>query len=218
MAQDKGYIAFSLGAALPTGEFGSVSSSDKYAGYALTGGLGDLSLGYKLGKNFGISGLIRGQVNETDEYGIAYALAKKTPVGVTVGVISGDWSVRSFLAGAYGSFPINEKLSFESRLMGGLVSASSASINTVFVGPGGSFTMQQNSVSATAFGFLIGAGLKLNVGSNICLLANIDYFETTPEFTSVVTTNLGSSGTSDIYRFSQPMNTFNFSVVGYRLK
>jgi hypothetical protein len=214
-SQDKGYIAISLGSSTPIGEFASKDPNNNAAGYAKSGAIFDISYGYKFGKNFGISALLRGQANTTDAQAIADQLSKQNP-GVSGTVDSKAWSIGGYMVGGYGSFPISEKVSFESKAMFGFLSATSPELTVNLSGPGGTAWFKQNSSSSSTFAYLLSAGFKYNAGKRICLLANFDYLGAKPEFSNVETTS--STGSSSKSTFSQSFGTINFGVgIGYRL-
>lgn len=214
-SQDKGYVAISLGSSTPIGDFASKDPNNNSAGYAKSGAIFDISFGYKFGKNFGISALLRGQANSTDAQAIADQISRQNP-GVSGTVESKTWSIGGYMVGGYGSFPISPKISFDTRLLFGFLSAISPEITVNLVGPGGTAWVKQNSSSSSTFAYLIGAGFKYDVGKRICLLANFDYLGAKPEFSNVETTS--STGSSSKSTFSQSFGTINFGVgIGYRL-
>lgn len=215
LSQDKGYIAISLGSSAPTGDFASKDPDNNSAGFATSGAIFDISFGYKFGKNFGIAALLRGQANGTDAQAIADEISKQNP-GISGTVESGTWGIGVYMVGGYGSFPISEKVSFESRIMFGFLSATSPDINVNLTGLGGSAWVKQKSASSSAFAHLIGVGFKYDAGRRICLLANFDYLGAKPEFRNVETTT--SLGTSEKNTYSQSFGTINFGIgIGYRL-
>lgn len=213
-AQDKGYIGISLGSSTPIGDFASNDPNNNAAGYAKTGLHFDFTFGYKLGKHFGIAALLRGQANATDAQALADQIAQQNP-GVSNTVNSTAWSIGGYMVGGYGSFPISEKFSFESKIMFGFLTATSPDITIDLTGPGGSAWVKENSASSSAFAYLLSAGFKYNVGKHFCLLYYFDYLGAKPEFSNVSTTT--SSGTSSTGTFSQNFGTINNNIgIGYR--
>ena len=215
-SKDKGYIAISLGSSTPTGDFGSKDVNNSSAGLAKTGAIFDISFAYKLGKSFGLSAMIRGQANPVDNQVLLDELYKENPT-VSWTADSKAWTIGGLLFGGYGSFPIGQgKTSFDARAMIGFLHASSPDITLTGVQGGTSAWVKLNSASATSFSYLFGAGFKFNVGSKVCLLLNLDYLGSSPEFQNVKTTT--SIGTSDTHTFKQSFGTINFGVgVGLRL-
>lgn len=214
-AQNKGYIALSFGSSTPVGDFASKDPANNAAGYAKSGAVFDVSFVYKLGKNLGIAALLRGQANTVDAQEMADFIARQYP-GVSVSIESKTWSIGGYMVGGYGSYPVSEKLSFETKVLFGFLSATSPQIDYFLVGPGGSGWVRQASASASAFSYLFGAGFKYDVSKRICLLAQFDYLGSKPEFTGVQTTN--STGYYNKSTFSQSFGTINFGIgAGYRL-
>lgn len=215
LAQDKGYIAISLGPSIPIGDFSSKNANNESAGWAQTGAIIDFSFAYKFGKNFGISVLLRGQANGIDNNALASELTKQAGGSWTVN--SKAWSIGGFMFGGYGSFPISDKVSFDSRAMIGFLSSTSPELNITLNGSGGAGWIKQSSVTATSFSYLIGGGFKFDVGRKICLLANLDYLGSKPEFRDVEITS-SNGGAPEKNTYSQSFGTINFGIgIGYRL-
>lgn len=214
---DKGYVGLSVGASIPIGDFASKDKNNNSAGFATTGTIFDISFGYKLGKNFGISALYRGQVNPTDADAFAAIFQNQYP-GISWTVDSKSWSAAGFLFGCYGSFPIGTsgQTSFETRALIGFLSATTPEINITGRFGTTSAWIRQSSATATSFSFLLGMGFKFNVGNKICLLTNLDYLGAKPEFTDIKITD--STGGSSVETVTQSLETINFSVgIGFRL-
>ncbi len=214
-SQDKGYIAFSFGSSTPIGDFASKDPNNDAAGYAKSGLSLDISMGIKFGKHLGMSALFRGQANSTETQAIADQITKQNP-GISGTVESNAWSIGGYMIGGYGSFPISEKVSFDTKVMFGFLTATSPEILLNLNGPGGTAWIKQHSSSSSTFAYLVSAGFKYDVGNRVCLLANFDYLGANPEFNNVETTtsNNGSSKTS----FSQSFGTINLGIgIGYRL-
>lgn len=210
-AQDKrGYIGISLGSSIPMGDLSSKDANNNAAGFANPGAVFDVTFAYKLGKgNFGITALLRGQANPSDAQSLADEIANQNP-GILWTVETGNWGIGGLMVGGFGSFPISDKASFDTRAMIGFLSASSPQININAIGAGGTAWIRQYAASATSFSYLFGAGFKFDIGRKLYLLTNLDYLGSNPEFTNVETvTSLGerSSGT-----YSQSLGTLNVNV------
>ena len=216
LSQDKGYVAISIGPSIPIGDFASKDPDNDKAGLAQTGAIFDISFCYKLGKQLGVSALLRGQANSTDKQVIVNELATQLPSGVTADVDTGYWSAGALMVGGYGSFPLSKKISFDSKIMFGLLTASSPSFDINLNSGGGMGWVKQESVSSSAFAYLLGVGLKFDAGKRICLLANVDYMGAKPKFENVEI--VGSDGTIQTTNWEQPYATINIGIgVGYRL-
>lgn len=213
--ETKGYIGISLGPSIPMGDLASKDIDNESAGWANTGALVDISFAYKLGKgNFGITALLRGYSNPTDAQAMANEFAKEFP-GATWTVESDSWKIGGLMLGGFGSFPISEKSSFDTRVLIGFVNASSPALTVTENDAGSSIWVKQSSTSATSFAYLIGAGFKFEIGSKLYLLTNLDYLGSKPEFSNVETTSSGGNRTTDTW--SQSIGTLNFTA-GIALK
>ncbi len=189
-AQDggKGHIGISLGPSIPMGDFGSKDLDKDEIGLANTGAMLDLSFAYTFKEsNFGITGLLRGQVNPLDTKVVEDELIKQEP-SVIWNVKSENWKISSFMFGVFGSFPISEKTSFDARAMVGFANTNSPENTVTGTALGTTIWVTQKSASAISFAYLFGAGFKFDIGSKLYLLTNIDYFGAEPEFSDVMTT------------------------------
>lgn len=214
-SQNKGVVSISLGPSIPIGEFASKDINNSSAGYAKTGALLDISFSYKLGKIFGVSVLLRGQTDNLDNAAFGIDLANQT--GNNWSVSSKPWSMGGLMFGGYGSFLVSPKVSFDAKAMIGFLRVTSPEINTTLSGSGGSGWLKQNSVVATSFSYILSGGFKFDIGKKTCLLTNLDYLVSKPEFRNVeVVTSLG--GAPQISTFRQNIQTINFSMgIGLKL-
>ena len=205
-SQSKGYVAISVGPSIPIGDFASKNMANPSAGLSNTGAIFDISFAYKLGTQFGISALLRGQANPTDAQLIANELAKEDPLTYWT-VESKTWGVGGLLFGGYGSFPVSEKINFDARGLIGFVNASSPEINITGTKQGKSIWAKQGIVSTNAFSYLIGAGFTFDIGSKICLMINMDYMGTKPEFNNIEI--ISSIGHKNTLSMKQNIETLN---------
>ena len=204
-SQDKGYIALSLGPSFPLGEFASKDMDNESAGFAKPGG-----------KNVGVSALLRGQANKTDAQAMANEIAGKIPFDMNVRVESETWSVGALMVGGYGSFPVDKKISIESRLMIGFLSATLPKVTFDLSTTEEAAWVKRSSSKGTSFAYLIGAGIKYDAGKRVCVLANLDYLGANPEYVDVESTSSFGDYSKD--NFSQTLGSFNIGFgVGYRL-
>ena len=216
-SQDKGYFAISLGPSIPLGDFASKDMDNESAGFAKPGAIFDLSFGYKLGKNVGVTALLRGQSNKLDGNAISNEMSKQLPDDVSEQTKVGSWAIGAFLAGVYSSIPVAKQVTFETRLMMGVLSVKAPEILIDLTGPGGTAWVKQKSASTTAFAYLAGIGIKYDAGKRVAVLANIDYLGAKPQFDNVeITTNLLDlqNETND---YTQDFGSINVSFgIGYR--
>jgi opacity protein-like surface antigen len=212
LSQEKGFVALSVGHSAALGDFGSKDPNNKDAGLAKSGVSYDLSLGYKLNKNLGITALYRLQGHEIDGQVLANQLSSQLPAGLTGTVETSGYAISSFLVGGYGSFEIAEKLNLEPRILIGYASINFPSINYKF---NNGLVVNQSSVTGSDFGWLIGTGIKYNFDNHWCFLANLDYTSANVDIKNVVTSsNTGSSSKNNLtIKFS----SFNSNIgIGYR--
>lgn len=217
-SQNKGYVAISLGPSIPTGDFSSKDMNNEAAGFAKTGIFLDLSFAYKIGDNFGVTALLRGQSNKLDGQAISNEMSKKLPDDVSENTSVGSWGVGGILVGGYSSIQITKQLSFESKLMAGFISANSPEILINLNGPGGTAWVKQNSTSGNAFAYLAGIGLKYDAGKRICMIAHVDYLGAKPKFNNVETTTNLLDLQNETNNYTQTFGSVNIGFgVGYRL-
>ncbi len=205
-AQNKGYVALSFGGSSPLGDFADNNAANNNSGLAKFAASLDLSLGYKLGKNFGVAVLIKKQSFPCD----SDALTKyyQANYGDIAGASVGNWNLTYIMVGGYGSFPIDKKWSFESKILLGAALATSPEISIKTTSnQTGSFA----SKSGNGLALLYNVGVKYDVGKKICLLFNLDYIDTKPTFT--YTNSSGGQSTAN-----QSIQSLSYTFgVGYRL-
>lgn len=208
-SQNKGYVSISIGPSIPIGDFASKDVNNNSAGFAKTGAVLDISFAYKLGKNLGVCAMLRGQADNFDNAAFGNVLAIQT--GVNWSVKSNPWSIGGLMFGANASYPINKKISFESKAMIGFLRVASPEINTTISGTGGANWVKQNSVVSTSFSYLLCGGFKFDIGKKTCLLTNLDYLVSKPEFRNVEVTS-SNGGAPQLSTFRQSIQTINFSI------
>lgn len=214
-AQDKGFLCASLGSSIPIGDFASADPNNKSAGFAKTGLVFDLSFGYKFSKYIGMAALVRGQANATDAQALANYTIKQIPDATSVTVNSGAWTVSGYMVGGYGSFPISKKISFESKILFGFLTATSPDFTINVTTTTASVWVKEHSASSSTFSYLLSAGFRENVGNHFCFIFNFDYLGANPEFVDVVTNTSG--GDRSLSTFSQQFGTINTTFgLGYR--
>jgi len=211
-SQDKGFVAVSIGNATPTGNFGSMDTNNSDAGLAKSGLMFDLSAGFKLKKQFGLTALLRSQANGLDVQPLANDLSNQLPSGITGTVQSDNWTSASFLVGGYGCFEIAKKLDLEPRLMVGYTSLTMPILD---IRLSNGATVTQAAATSGDFGYLVGAGIKYNFDDNWCLLFNLDYAEAKVDFKDVaITSNVAATSKQN---FSMKFSSFNSNIgIGYK--
>jgi hypothetical protein len=216
-AQDKkGYIGISLGPSLPIGDFASKNFSNTNAGFATNGAIFDISFAYKLGKsNFGITGLIRGQANALDHQAMADELGNSLR-GTNWTVESGGaWSLGGYFIGGIGSFPVSEKVSFDTKAMIGIGISTIPEITITSSDNFGSYWTKQSSTTSSSLAYTLGVGFKFELGKSLYLLTNLDYLGSEPEFQNIDIVD--SDGDRTKFTYKQSIRTINLSI-GIALK
>lgn len=215
-AQDKNsYIGISLGAGIPLGDLSSKDSDNDNSGWANAGPVLDISTATMFkGGRFGTTLLIRLQSNGVDAQGLANEMGQILPeVNWTTETVG--WKFGGLLGGGIGSFPISENSSFDLKIMGGLLTVASPELKVTGSYQNESIWVKQESGSALAAAYLIGAGFKFGLGNNFLLLTNVDFLGSTAEFKNVAM--VSSEGDKDTDTFKQDMKYVNVSV-GVALK
>lgn len=212
---EKGFIGISLGPSIPIGDFASKDVKNSSAGGADPGAIFNLSFSYKLGEsNFGIAGLLHGQSNPfNSQVLIDNVFDQSAPVNLTVE--SENWEIGGLMLGGFGSFPITQKVSFDTRAMIGYLNASSPEFTITYSTNAQKGWIKTESASTYSLSYLVGAGFKFDVGKKIYLLTNVDYLSSNPEFTDVSIKS--SDGNSQKKTIKQSINSINLSV-GIALK
>jgi len=210
-SQDNGYVSLNLGPSIPIGDFGSSAINNEHAGLAKTGFFADLSFGYKLGENIGIGATLRSQSNAYDADAVISFYQLLDP-SLEFRDNSGPWTCSGLLGGLYGSFPIKGITSFDFRGFIGFMSCKTPELDMVITSMGFTESLNVPSSSSTAFAYLLGVGLKIDVGDKVCLNTGIDLVGTSPEF------KMESYGTGQVQKFTQSISTINIGFgVGLRL-
>jgi hypothetical protein len=163
-------ISVSAGGAFPAGKFGSQKAYDSTSSFARTGPLVSLGLDYRFGAHYGLSLIISGQENATDNQAIIKQLEGFRPDILYTTVNIGKWEMGRALAGGWVEKALDkkQKWSLHIRLATGVLTTKppKSVINTV-QGPGGitsgpNFTNLSLTYpkSLWAFAWQADAGLK----------------------------------------------------------
>ena len=200
-SKNKGYIALSIGPALPVGNFGSKDLNSNWSGFANIGEFANFSFSHLIVKHVGFSVIWHGQRNPLNTKSLAgefskhpiYQLQFVASDGTTPPPPSppsykyyknwkfdkGSWLCGSLLIGGYSSFPVKKltNLSFISKALIGVVFAKSPKLNGTSTSDTSSARAEQTSSSGSGFSYLISGGIKYDL-KKICFLVNLDYLAT----------------------------------------
>jgi hypothetical protein len=206
----KGYIGISLGPSIPIGSFARDDAN--------TGAIFDAHFAYKLKKNVGLAVLLRGQYLPVNVQSLAGKMGQAVP-GVNTDVKGDGWSSGGLMAGIYSAYPLNQKGTavFELKTLAGFMTTTSPLVDIRLSSLEGSAWVRQHSVSATAFSYLISAGMRFNAGKRMAFIVNADYLDYTPNFKNVKMTT--SIGTQETHNMQEQIQTINISAgIAFRLK
>lgn len=217
----KGFASINIGVSAPTGNFGSKDFDNSEATYANVGAMFDLTFGYKISPNFGITAMWRNQINgiDTDKYKQDFEnyLDNNTNAFYPRAEIeAGSFKLSGFMAGIYTTFPVSKKLFFDTRVLLGYSLATTPSFSTVVYEYGTkSLTINRDQAETGAFSYIVGAGIKKAVSEKTYLMVNIDFYSTKAEWKNVretiysYRTGFYNSGN---FEMTQKMSTLNVSV------
>lgn len=118
-----GFISVGGGLAVPMGSFRSTNADNKGAGLATEGVVFDLNFGYRMGKVFGVTAVLRGTGNATSDKAVAnnYVLQP----GQEIKVEPGTWVTAGLYVGGLALVPMNERWAFTVRATVGYASVTS---------------------------------------------------------------------------------------------
>lgn len=199
----KGYIGISLGPSIPIGSFARDDAN--------TGAIFDAHFAYKLKKNVGLAVLIRGQYLPVNVQSLTGKMRQVIP-GVNTDVKGDGWSSGGLMAGIYSAYPLDQKgiAVFELKTLAGFMTTTSPQVDIRLSSSEGSGWVRQHSVSATAFSYLINAGMRFNAGKRMAFIVNADYLDYTPNFKNIKMTT--SIGTQETQNMQEQIQTINISA------
>jgi hypothetical protein len=211
------FVSASIGASIPSGSYGSKDINNSSAAFALSGLIYQVSFANKPKDYFmGISALIRHQSNDLDSKGFANGLAIKYP-GIVWTANSTAWNSNFFMIGTYSPFLLDSgRTSIYFKFMFGAASCTLPEISiSGQQGSAGYWKKTSGSTSVSA-AYLIGIGFKYNLNYHLCLLVDIDYLGTKPEFKNVK--SYDSNSIERITTLSQSISTYNVGIgIGIKL-
>lgn len=217
----KSFVAINLGLSIPTGNFGSKSFDNSESAYASTGFLFDVTYGYKISPNFGITAMWRNQANgiDTDKYkqDLEDYLDNNTNAFYPRAEIeAGSFKLNGIIVGLYTMLPVSKNTSFDTRVLLGYSLATTPSFSTVVYEYGNkSLTINRERAETGAFSYLIGAGLKKTVSEKTYLMVNIDFYSAKAEWKGVketVYSHRNGYYSSNTYNLAQNLSTVNISI------
>lgn len=217
-AQDekRGYLTIGLGPSIPLSDFASTNTSNDDAGYAMSGGNLNIAFAYRLGNNLGLTAMFTGTSNPVDVDAIAEDFTESFP-NVNWTITADRWRIGGLMIGGFATFPATENLSFDVRVLGGILQSTMPEIRAKAETGIGNATGKREEKTVSTSAFDLGFLFRYKLGSSFCLLAGADFISANPKFNDVTSTNsFGGSSTADI---DQSYYTMNINVgLGFLIK
>ncbi len=222
----KGFASFNIGIGAPIGNFASNSFNNYSAGYAKTGAMIDLTFGYKILPNLGITAMVRNQTNDIDidEYAEDWEdfyESGSSGGDASVFVEAQPYRLNSFMIGIYGTFKITNKLSFEPRILSGYAIAVLPYMTEDIYNSGTHLiTYYRESANSWTISSIIGVGVNYQLAEEVNLMFNVDYHAAVAEWKDVKTSYYGHiTGTYEnrYYDYARIFSIINTNIgLGYR--
>lgn len=167
------FVGIRFGAALPMGEFGSQEYGS--GGYALLGRSFGGEAAWFITPKIGIGADV-----SMNSFGFASGFyvedyKASEPAFTNIGMLSGQYIVRSYMGGVYYKASISPKFHSTFKLMGGLFSATTPN-QLFYVDAFGGIKMSfwKTSAHSSKFGFLTGASFEYKLYEQVSILLQAD--------------------------------------------
>lgn len=181
----RSFLAFHAGPSFPVGDFGStnitnisqngdVSLANRDAGFAKTGYNLNLSYGYKVLGNLGLTASAFYNNNNLDNAAIDKEMGL-TEMGLDGLVKTDHWKWYGLTVGPMLMHNITPNVAIDLRVMGGIANA-----NTPKITVGGEEWVKEDWAVAPVFQG--GLDLRFGVGNNMFIYTNVDYLYMKPKF------------------------------------
>jgi hypothetical protein len=187
---NKNSLSFSLGSSIPIGNFGSTSTSNKYAGYAKIGEAVNLTIAHKLSRKIALVGTLYGQRNALN----TALLAKQYEKVAIPFYYNGNgpnyypnwsfnkksWYIGSLLLGLNTELLNTQrgKLSVTAKVLAGLAYVQLPELNGNSKTDTSFLVIKQSSATSFAMAYQVGIGINYKCSNKWMLLANVEYFGT----------------------------------------
>lgn len=209
--EQPGFIGLGVGLASPMGNFRSTDADNKEAGLATEGVAFDLNFGYRMGKTFGVTAVVRGTGNATSDKAAANSYTLQP--GQEIKVEPGTWVTAGLYVGGLAVVPMNERWAFTARATVGYASVTSPVLK-IGTRDGYLFYKRESAVTG-APAYMLGVGLKGDLGKRLCVLVNLDVQGMQADFDEVKVEVDGSLPGKVPYSQSISLVTFAAGL-GYR--
>ena len=207
-------LVIKAGFGIPSGDFADNNLNSENSGLAKVGLMLEAEITHLLSKSVYLSFMGRIQFNGIDEDEITDFYRSLVPSNVNVFFDSDPWVSRSVMAGFGTLTPIDPHATFMTRFMAGATFATSAAFEARLTNGMTTVVEEQEGENGSAFGFLIGAGLKLDLNSKTVLIISGDYLATKPEFENVNFRAFVNNAqvANENFSFEQQIQLINFSI------
>lgn len=207
-------IGVSLGAGIPLGDFGNITSrfysgDSRLPGYAKIGFHFNVSTSYMLTEHFGAIVLIGGNIH-------ALNFNNFSGNGLHSISISSDGIhyLGHYMAGPVFVFPLNEMWSLDAKVLAGLMTISYPTTNY----NDSEFSVNYKYQSTMAISYGCGIGAKYKITELVSIIGHIDYLMADPKFTNLTESfALVHSNTSPEITTYDPKTSMNIGLINTTL-
>lgn len=188
---NKFFISIAGGPTIPVSDFASKNFNNENAGLAKTGFTTNLQFGYQILKNLGVTTTVLYSTYNLDVSEFAQ-----------YGVTADHWQHYGLLAGPMFTWPVNDKLKTNFKVLGGIMNVNSPLVEFA------DGTNLMNEEWATSFAMQLGADLRISFTPNLYLITNVDYNFMKPKFDGGIYVGDGTPTSA----FEQKINAINASI------
>lgn len=187
--EEKSVMILHLGASFPSGNFADTENG----GAAKNGFSIGVEFHYNITETFYVGAMYRNHSYKVDEPAMQRSLAAQMQPGIGVSGLSvGNWKLNNYLIGLGTISPLNNnEIEFYTKMMMGLCSGKSPSIQTTLSDGNSDLVINQTSGDANNFAALFGLGFRIHAGESVDIMIAGDYFTSTLEYEDILVTAQG---------------------------
>ncbi len=219
---EKVFVGLSVGPCIPLSDYKSTNLSKEESGFAKVGFNFNISVAYRLSRNFSLAALVTGSTNSINRSALQDEITdanKEELPNTSWSVEAANWGIGGILIGGLATLPLSNRFFFDFRALCGIYTAYSPEYklyaSTIFQGSPVTYTFEREKYHGVSFAYNFGTGFKYKMG-NKYLIFNVDYTASKPKFKDVKIHNI--DGTIDTQTFKQDINSLNFTIgMGYYL-
>lgn len=219
---EKVFIGLSVGPSIPLSDYKSTDLSKEESGFAKVGFNFNISVAYRLSRNFSLAALVTGSTNSINRSALQDEITdmnKGDLPNTSWSVEAGTWGIGGILIGGLATLPLSDRFFLDFRALCGIYTAYSPEYtlyaNTIVQGSPVTYTFEREKYHGTSFAYNFGTGFKYKMG-NKYLIFNVDYTASKPKFKDVKIHNI--DGTINTQTFKQDINSLNVTIgMGYYL-